>query len=160
MKSKGLLLLGVIVALVIAVIFVFTNVQLSPGFEEDTEEKAVPYLPDLTVESLDLISIKNLSNSTSQIWEVEVNFTIKNIGTASANETGWEARLFHAGYPTIGWGFAYPEPIAPGQSSSSILKSRLYNPGEYVLNAEVDPDNVVEEINENNNDKSLTFVLG
>jgi len=101
--------------------------------------------PDLTV--TDLV-VQNINGKT-----VVLGFTVKNIGEVVANSVYW----------TIDTGSSDkdPERITPvslssGNFTRAFMKWTYLNSGNYYPKVIVDPDNVVKESNENNNEEAIS----
>ena len=103
--------------------------QKQEGTEEDggTEEQGLP----------DLIIVETCQNNG--------NFVIKNIGTAGTNSGSIQYKLTSENDSTTD---EYSADIGPGESSGEINCQFI---GAYKGTIEVDPNNLIEESNENNN---------
>ena len=85
------------------------------------------------------------------------NFVIKNIGTAGTNSGSIQYKLTQSGISSAGSTTdEYSADIGPGESSGEISCQDV---GIYGGTIEVDPNNLIEESNENNNKVTANVML-
>lgn len=146
MKRSAWIILIVIILAGAVIAFNYASPKLSP---RGAAEKA--YGPDFTITYLDY----KIRNDTNGTYKVLNNAILKNIGTATAPFISWEMQIW--GPKSMGGGAAGPEPLEPGQSYNISFGFSNLPPGDYLVIAIADPFNEINELNENNNQKNITF---
>ena len=112
-------------------------------------------LPDLTVN----LSIKNIQNNSGQFL-VNYSITYKNIGNAASPLT--QGSFLQQGPVGGGGGNLIVPPLTAGQMITTYNPQTISGPNNYGLwtaSITVDSSNLIPELNENNNNASLTFII-
>ena len=114
--------------------------------------------PDLTIERIGMVVYGKPAGSNPQEGDtVEFLVTIKNIGSASTS-SGWYVDYYIDGVHRKRDGPAIA--IGAGASVVSSFKWKVnVSTGTHELKVVVDPTNIIDEENEDNNEKTLPFVV-
>ncbi len=111
--------------------------------------------PDLTITSF-LLQYPR-TNTVNRDQRLSLVFTIKNIGTVTANNIFWKlVQPDHSDQTNEG------RPISslkPGQLTSVFMPSSYSRAGQQQIRVNVDYQNQINELNENNNQKELTITV-
>jgi len=108
--------------------------------------------PDLVVEVLTVTQeLKDLPRT------VKVYFKVRNIGTESTTKTFGVS--WYSNSTQYGMGFSYAKALFPNESTEWEHTYTYSEPGEMRWRAVVDAENLIDEANENNNEKTGTITI-
>ena len=113
--------------------------------------------PDLTVDSIWLEDASQVGQPVSQVspgQSFNIVATIKNIGQETA--TGYYLDVYY----DSDYGRGGPDNIAPGEVQTWYVGPLTAQAGTHTTKWVVDPDNQIVELNETNNEKDYTFIVG
>jgi hypothetical protein len=126
------------------------------------EIKPIVKKPDFMVQSIILYGPNNEIGYKPREGEtVKINFTFKNVG----NDAGqlWYSTTIEApqNYATAAARAATaainPRYLQPGEAYSTVIEYTVQGAGYYTAKAVIDPNHVVDEINEDNNEAMMYF---
>ena len=125
------------------------------GSEQSTPEPSTPSVPDLVITNI----VQNPPNPIQgQSWKFEV--TIQNQGTGNAFiPNGYEYMAHNVSGSFNGIQKGSNLTLAPGQSITGIQYPGNYTPGTHPVTFKVDPENVVNESNEANNQTTGSYTV-
>ncbi|MCH7567852.1 MAG: hypothetical protein IIA87_00350 [Nanoarchaeota archaeon] len=157
-----------VVGFVTGLTFYKDNPKLAP---KDSADRVAPYgLPDFIMEGTTITVEKNSSMSLNGTMGTLYWYSIPQISTFRSIGTGY-ARIMSSGFfiydsdgnlvSAIGGTGQFPPPGFPPGTSFNVRGSTngYFLPGDYVLIARADPENLVEESNESNNEEQVAFIL-
>jgi hypothetical protein len=113
--------------------------------------------PDLTVDSIWLEDASQVGQPVSQVspgQSFNIVATIKNIGQDTASNYYLDV------YYDSDYGRGGPDNIAPGEVQTWYVGPLTAQAGTHTTKWVVDPDNQIVELNESNNEKDYTFIVG
>jgi hypothetical protein len=113
--------------------------------------------PDLTIDSIWLEDASQVGQSVSQLLpgqSFNIIATSKNIGQDAAS--GYYLDVYY----DSDYGRGGPDNIAPGEVQTWYVGPLTAQAGTHTTKWVVDPDNQIVEMDETNNQKELTFMVG
>jgi hypothetical protein len=136
------------------------RIKVDPGSacaeSDETNNERVVNLTIAPPDAVDLV-VTDMALEPAQVTtttDFRVRVTVKNQGTATAS---FPAQSRILGGPDLNYQFAgqQPEVFAPGESRTYRLAKGNVQAGSFTWTTMVDPDHVVPETNENNNERSI-----
>lgn len=120
-------------------------------------------LPDVIMEDISVLVISVNRSESPPFYELRFNATYRNIGNDYTRIVSHEFGLYGSDgiiFRTGGTGYLPPPGLAPGGYGplTGFFGGYLL-PGTYVLSATADPDDLIEELDEENNQNNRTFIL-
>jgi hypothetical protein len=133
------------------------TVLLVPVLASSVRQVHADSLPDLTVDSVWLEEASNPGTPVTQVAPGDqflIVASIKNLGSATASGYYIDA------YYDSDFGRGGPDSIASGETQVWYVGPITAQAGTHTAKWVVDPDNLIAELNEGNNEQDLTFTIG